>query len=142
MGKVMAKIKLTNSLDAGIARTGALSHDQVRTLEMEGLVDTGATLLVIPEEAAAFLGLPVVGQRPIRLADGRVRSFPVVGELRIEILGRDMATDAVVMPIGTTILIGQVVLETLDLVVNPKSRDVLVNPEHPDGPMADALSAA
>jgi clan AA aspartic protease len=142
MGKVMAKIKLINALDSGNTRSGNLRPEQVRTLELEGLVDTGATLLVIPEEVAAFLGLPEVGKRPIRLADGRVRNFPVVGELRIEILGRDMSTDAVVMPIGTTILIGQVVLETLDLVVDPKSRDVLVNPAHPDGPMADALRAA
>ena len=142
MGKVMAKIKLQNSVDLNNARSGLLHSEQVRTLEMEGLVDTGATLLVIPEEVAAFLGLPEVGKRPIRLADGRVRNFPVVGDLRIEILGRDMSTDAVLIPIGTTILIGQVVLETLDLVVDPKSRDVLVNPAHPDGPMADALSAA
>jgi clan AA aspartic protease len=142
MGKVMATIKLINALDSGNARAGNLRLEQVRTLEMEALVDTGATLLVIPEEVAAFLGLPEVGKRPIRLADGRVRNFPVVGELRIEIFGRDMSTDAVVMPIGTTLLIGQVVLETLDLVVDPKSRDVLVNPAHPDGPMADALSAA
>jgi clan AA aspartic protease len=138
----MAKIKLRNSVDLAYARSGHLHVDQVRTLEMEGLVDTGATLLVIPEEAAAFLGLPEVGKRTIRLADGRVRNFPVVGDLRIEILGRNMSTDAVVMPVGTTLLIGQVVLETLDLVVDPKSRNVLVNPAHPDGPMADALSAA
>lgn len=134
----MAKIKLQNALDLGNAHLGTLRPEQVRTLEMEGLVDTGATLLVIPEETAAYLGLPKVGERPIRLADGRIRSFPVVGDLRIEILGRNMAVDAVVMPIGTTILIGQIVLEFLDLVVDPKSRDVLVNPAHPDAPMAYA----
>jgi clan AA aspartic protease len=138
----MAKIRLTNQHDLASAREGRLRPDQVRSLEMEGLVDTGATLLIIPEEAAAFIGLPQVGTRPIRLADGRVRRFPVVGDLRVEILGRDMSCDAVVMPIGTTILIGQIVLETLDLIVDPKSRDVLVNPAHPDGPMADAQSAA
>jgi clan AA aspartic protease len=142
MGKVMSKVKLTNAHDAESARRGTLHPDQVRTLEMEGLVDTGATLLMIPEEAAAALELPEVGKRPIRLADGRIRSFPVVGSLRVEILGRDMACDAVVTPLGTTILIGQIVLETLDLVVDPKSRNVLVNPEHPDGPMADAMHAA
>jgi clan AA aspartic protease len=138
MGSVMAKVKLRNSVDLGKVHEGSLRPEQVRTLEMEGLVDTGATGLVIPEEAAAFLGLSKVQERPIRLADGSVRSFPQVGDLRIEILGRGMAVDAVVMPIGTTLLIGQVVLEFLDLVVDPKSRDVLVNPAHPDAPMAYA----
>jgi clan AA aspartic protease len=142
MGKVMSKIKLQNLGDLFNVRSGLLRSDQVRSLEMEGLVDTGATLLVIPEEVAAFLGLPEIGRRPIKLADGRIPSFPVVGGLFIEILGREMTCDAVVMPIGTTILIGQIVLEALDLVVDPKSREVLVNPDHPDGPMAEALSAA
>ena len=142
MGKVMAKIRLQNVVDVANALSGHLRPDQVRSLEVRGLVDTGATLLVIPEEIAAFLGLPEIGRRPIKLADGRIPSFPVVGGLFIEILGRQMTCDAVVMPIGTTILIGQIVLEALDLVVDPKSRDVFVNPDHPDGPMAEALSAA
>lgn len=138
----MATIKLQNVGDLSRLRARELRTEQVRTLEMEGLVDTGATLLVIPEEAAAYLGLPQVGERAIKLADGRIRRFPVVGELRIEIFGRSMSSDAVVLPLGTTILIGQVVLETLDLVVDAKSRDVRVNPAHPDGPLSEALSAA
>jgi clan AA aspartic protease len=141
-GNVMAKIKLQNSFDLAKFREGTLRRHQVRALETEGRVSTGATLLVIPEEVAAFLGLPTVDKRRIMLADGRIRSFPVVGDLRIEVLGRDMSTDAVVMPIGTTILIGRVVLETLDLVVDPRSRDVFVNPAQPDGPLAEALTAA
>jgi clan AA aspartic protease len=141
MGKVMAKIKLTNLGDQSNARRGLLQPDQVRTLEMEGLVDTGATTLVIPMEVAEALGLPEVGRRPVRLADGTVRDFPQVSELHIEILGRGMACDAIAMP-GKTLLIGQIPLEMLDLVVDPKSRDLAVNPESPDVPMLDAMRAA
>jgi len=141
MGKVMAKIKLSNLFDVSNARRGFLQPDQVRTLEMEGLVDTGATTLIIPAEVAEALGLPEVRRRSVRLADGSVRDFPQVSELHIEILGRDMPCDAIVMP-TKTLLIGQIPLEWLDLVVDPKSRDLLVNPEHPDGPMAEAMRAA
>jgi hypothetical protein len=137
----MTRIKLQNAYDLAKARQGTIEVDCVRTLEMDGLVNTSMTLLVIPEEISSFLGLPVFGQRPIRLADGRVRNFPTVGELCIEILGRTMNCDAVVMPVST-VLIGHVVLTALDLVVNTESGDVGGNPDHPDGPVLDALSAA
>ncbi|HEX6766785.1 MAG TPA: retroviral-like aspartic protease family protein [Polyangiaceae bacterium] len=137
----MAKIKLVNSVDQGNVPRGLLRPDQVRTFEMDGLVDTGATMLVIPAEVAERLGLREVGRRPVKLADGTVRDFPQVSELYIEILGRGMPCDAIVMP-TKTLLIGQIPLEGLDLIVDPKSRDVAVNPESPDVPMFDALSAA
>jgi clan AA aspartic protease len=120
---------------------GLLDATQVRTLELEGLVDTGATSLVIPTEVAEALGLREVGRYPVRLADGSVRDFPKVSELHIEIFGRGMACDAIAVP-AKTLLIGQIPLEMLDLVVDPKSRELAVNPESPDAPMFDAMSAA
>jgi len=137
----MAKIKLTNVIDSAHVRQGILQPDQVRTLEMEGLVDTGATSLVIPTRVAKALGLPEVGRYPVRLADGSVRDFPKVSELHIEILGRGMLCDAIAVP-SETLLIGQIPLEMLDLIVDPKSRDLAVNPESPDAPMFDAMHAA
>jgi len=51
-----------------------------------------------------------------------------------------MTCDALVMPTGTTPLIGQLQLEALDLIVDSKSRDVMVNPASPDMPMLDLLA--
>jgi hypothetical protein len=48
---------------------------------------------------------------------------------------------ALVVPAGSTALIGQIPLEALDLVVDPKSRDVRVNPASPDVPCLDLLAA-
>jgi len=53
-----------------------------------------------------------------------------------------MTCDALVLPAGTTALIGQIPLEGLDLVVDPKSRDVHVNPASPDGPLMELLRAS
>jgi clan AA aspartic protease len=141
MGKVMAKIKLINSVDKGEAHRGLIRSDQIRVLEVEGLVDTGATTLVVPIEVVETLGLTEIGRRSVRLADGSVHDFPQVGDLYIEILGRGMSCDAIAMP-TKTLLIGQIPLEGLDLVVDPKSRDLAVNPESPDVPMFDAMHAA
>jgi hypothetical protein len=62
--------------------------------------------------------------------------------VRLEILGRDMTCDALVEPAGTTALIGQIPLEGLDLVVDPKSREVTVNPASPDSPLMDLYATA
>ena len=53
-----------------------------------------------------------------------------------------MSCDALAAPEGTTPLIGQIPLEALDLVVDPRSRELRTNPAHPDGPLMYALRAA
>ncbi len=142
MGKVMTRIKLTNSLDIGNARSGALLPEQIRSLELDALVDTGATLLALPEDAVDKLGLRQLDWRKVRLADGNVRDMALVGDLRVEILGRVMTCDALVMPARMTPLIGQIQLEALDLLVDAKSRQATVNPASPDVPLLDLLHAS
>jgi clan AA aspartic protease len=142
MGKVMTRIRLTNSADLENRDAGALRPEQVRTLELEALVDTGATTLAIPQDAADALGLVERRRRRVRLADGTIAEFAVVLNLVVEILGRDTVCEAFVLPAGTTALIGQIPLEALDLIVDPSSREVRVNPASPDAPLLDLLRAS
>jgi clan AA aspartic protease len=142
MGKTMIKIRLTNSTDFNLRDAGVLAPEQVRTLELEALVDTGATTLAIPQDAADALGLVEKRKRRVRLADGTIAEFPVVLDLIVEILGRDTVCEAFVLPAGTTALLGQIPLEALDLVVDPSSREVRVNPASPDAPVLDLLRAS
>jgi clan AA aspartic protease len=114
----MAKVKLSNTTDEDKAREGSIPREAVRRVEVEALVDTGATMLVIPEDLVARLGLREYERRKVRLADGGVREVARVGSLRFEVLGRDMICDALVMPAGTPPLIGQMQLEALDLLVD------------------------
>jgi clan AA aspartic protease len=132
-------MKLVNSGDLRLARDGLLARESVRELELEALVDTGATDLVLPADVVSALGLPEIDQREIRLADGSVRVVSKVSELRVEILGRRMGSDAYVMPAGSTPLIGQIQLEDLDLIVDPRSRELRVNPESPNIARGDLL---
>ena len=138
----MAKLKLENLGDSAAVARGLLPASEVRRLEIEALVDTGATTLVIPADVAASLGLRETHRRKAKLADGSIVEVPVVTDLYIEILGRGMACDALLMPAGSTPLIGQIPLEGLDLVVDPKSREVTVNPASPDTPLYDLLRAS
>jgi clan AA aspartic protease len=142
MGKVMIKLTLTNLVDSGNADRGMISNDKVRRIELDALVDTGATMLVIPADAARALGLRELPPRRAKLADGSIRDFSVVKDLQIEILGREMTCDALVAPEGSIPLIGQIPLEALDLIVDPKSRELRVNPASPDTPLLDLLRAS
>ena len=142
MGKVMTRVKIANSADVEIVGRGLLTPESVRRVEIDALVDTGATMLALPEDVVRELGAPSLGMRKARHARGIVIEVEWVGNLRIEILGRQMTTDALVLPAGATPLIGQIPLEALDLVVDPKSRELRVNPESPDMPLLDLMCVA
>jgi len=142
MGRVMQLIKLTNSYDEERVLLGESRAEDVRSVEIEALVDTGATMLVLPADVVAKLGVRVLGHRNVRYADGRRNAVPWVGGVRITILGRETIVTALVEGPGTTPLIGQIPLEELDLLVDPKSRELRVNPASPDAPLLDILIAA
>jgi clan AA aspartic protease len=142
MGKIMTKVKLTNNTDRDNVDRGLTAPEGVRSIVVEALVDTGATMMTIPRDVAEALGLPYRGYRNVRYADGRTARIPWVGSLLIEILGREMVCDALVEAVGSTPLIGQIPLEGLDLLVDPKTREARVNPASPDLPMLDLLHVA
>ena len=139
---MMTKLTLWNNTDLDNAEKGLIRPDEVRTVELEALVDTGATQLVIPIDVCKKLGLRPGRTVPVLLADGTDRDMICYTSLHISILGRDMACDTLAAPEGTTPLIGQIPLEALDLIVDPKSRELRTNPAHPDGPLVYALRAA
>jgi clan AA aspartic protease len=137
MGKVVNRIKLSNSTDLGKADAKEIDPSAVRTMTIEGIVDTGATSLAIPEDVARALGLEFKGTRSVKMANGERHALHWVRAVGVEILGREMTCDAYVLPAGVPALIGQIPLEALDLIVDPKSRELRVNPESPDAPLLD-----
>lgn len=133
MGEVRVKARLTNAADDELVRHGMLKPDQVRTYEAEALVDTGAVRTIVPPHVVARLGLATRGQRMAEYADGRKEAVSVTGPLIVEIDGRDTIEDALVL--GDEVLIGQTVLEKLDLFVDCQGRRLVPNPAHPDQPV-------
>ena len=138
----MEKIKLTNDYELTQAEAGTLEASKVRTAEVEALVDTGATMMLLPADVVARLGVPVKGHRKVRYADSRVEEVPWVAGVRIDVKGRNAVVSALVGPAGSTALLGQIPLEEMDFVVDPKSRELRPNPASPDAPVLDLLGAA
>ena len=135
----MVKMKLTNFTDVQMAKAGFIPESQVRTAEVDALADTGAINMAIPEDVAELLGAPIVRRERVRVADGRSMEVPYVGGIWVEVMGRGVGGDAIVLPEGTTALLGAVQLEIMDFVVVPSSGEVIPNPAHPDGPILDML---
>ena len=125
MGKVIERVKITNVFDPS------------KSMEIDALVDTGATMLVLPQNIVHKLGLKKVRDVKVRYANNKVEIKPVYRAVIVEILGREGTFDVVCEDEGTQPLIGQVVLEVLDLVLAPKERKLIPNPASPETPMID-----
>jgi clan AA aspartic protease len=138
----MNRIKLTNNSDLVLFRHGIVAAEEVRSIELDALIDTGAVMLALPEDVVARLGLAAGPKTKVRDALGRSAEVGLTSDIRFEMLGREMLCDAYVLPVGAMPLIGQIQLEALDLVVDPRVQEVRVNPEHPDGPILDLLACA
>ena len=130
----MLKIKLINYEDVRDVERGLVAAEAVRAVEIDALADTGAIELAIPEEVVEALGLPIIRHRRLTVADGRKVVLPMAGIVVVEVLGRDVTGEAIVLPRGSRALLGAVQLELMDLVVVPRTGEVITNPEHPDGP--------
>ena len=55
MGKTLVTLKLTNNRDAILAEVGAIPADQVRRAEVEAIVDTGASITVLPRRSGTWI---------------------------------------------------------------------------------------
>jgi hypothetical protein len=133
MGEIRVKARITNTLDEMLARRGRLAKDEVRTYEAQAVVDTGAIRTVIPVHVMEMLGIEARGERVAEYDDGRKDVVPITEPLAIELLGRDTLDEALVL--GDEVLIGQTVLEKLDLLADCANRRLIPNPDHPDQPV-------
>jgi clan AA aspartic protease len=136
MGRVTVEIEVTNDRDEGKAQEGTLPREQVRRVTLNALVDTGATMLVLPDDIVQRLGLPVVRQVKTRFASGEVASRTIYGPARLTVLKRVVNVDVLSAPPGVPALLGQIPLEGLDFVVDPRNQRLMPNPESPDPEMA------
>jgi predicted aspartyl protease len=135
MGKVVTKALLSNNQDLTRLADGRIVVDQVRQQEQELIVDTGARAVGLPLSIIEQLGLPATRKVTVTLSDGSRQERQLYGELRVQVGDRDDVFSCVAKPEGAPLLLGQIVLEALDLVVDCGRQRLIPNPEAPDGMM-------
>jgi clan AA aspartic protease len=119
MGETKAKLTLVNTIDQGMAKRGLLKESDVRKAEVEAVVDTGATPLVIPEALRVKLGLDIKKSSAVTLAGGKRDSCTVAGPVGIYWNDRDTLSNPIVLSGETDeVLLGVYPLEEMDLMVD------------------------
>ena len=129
MGMVYAKLRLLNAIDVGLFKRGMLEEGKIRQVEVEALVDSGAMNMVVPDHIAVQLGLDHVDFTEVELANSRAEKVEVVGPVEIRFANRVSAANAVVL--GNEVLLGAILMQDMDVVVDPRRERLIVNPENP-----------
>jgi clan AA aspartic protease len=130
MGRVVVRAKIENLGDLYAVHQNLIEPSGVRWIEVDdALVDTGATGLGLPRRMIKQLGLMEFGMRPVNTTRG-VRQAKVYAAVRLIVQGRDCIQDVTEVGASCPVLIGQLPLEAMDLVVDPRSRRVIGNPAH------------
>ena len=133
MGEIHTDVALENAGDRAHFQRGGCEESEVRQSTIDGIVDTGAVTLVLPQNVVERLGLEQQGTAFVTYADERREERPLAGPVSVQIGNRSMITNCVVGPPLSEPLVGQVVLETLDLIADCTKRTL--TPRYPDYPL-------
>jgi len=129
MGRTVERVKIQNYGDIYDVSRGRISQSEIRTVEIDAIVDTGATYLCLPPNVIEQLGLIYSHSAVVTTANGNVERRIFEGA-RIEIQERTVQIQVMENDENTPALIGYLILEALDFVVNPKTQGLMGNPEH------------
>lgn len=124
MGVIYIPIKVRNPLA------------KAKAIEVRPKVDSGATLLVLPGEVAKKLKLSFIRKQTVKYANEETAVRDIVGMVEVEVCGRKGWFEAIVEPDKRYVLLGAVVMESLDLIVEQRSLSIYRNPRS-ELPMAE-----
>lgn len=125
MGRFSVEVEVANNADLILVQLGMLPPDKLRRVTAKGVVDSGATLVVLPDSIVRQLGLLPAGNLSVTYADDRQATRERVGNFTIKLLGREDVFNGWVEPNRKDVLIGAVVLEVLDLLIDCKNQQLV-----------------
>jgi predicted aspartyl protease len=130
MGRVVVSAVIQNWDDVKQARAGERGADAVRSIRVDqALVDTGATYLGLPRRFIDLLGLQMTRERLARTTAGTVKGR-IYEPVQLTVAGRDCWPEVAEVDDACPVLIGQIPLESLDLLVDPVGQRLIGNPAH------------
>jgi predicted aspartyl protease len=130
VGRFSVDVELVNDEDVVRAKAGIIPADQIRRATIRGVVDSGATRLVIPVSVAQQLGLEPSGRTDVRYADGRVAERAIAERIRLTYGGRSSIFNAILEPGRESALIGAIVLEDLDFLIDCSGQRLVPRDPH------------
>ncbi len=128
---VYAEIELINSTDMAMARKHIIGEEEVKRMQVRMVVDTGSWLMAINESIRDYLDLQVVYQTTLAMANGQPITRDVVGPIEVHFGDQKSVCNAFVLPGDSEPLLGAIPMEEMDLLVDPKRQQLVLNPEYP-----------
>ena len=93
MGDVYVEIVLENYIDKILSKRGYLEIEKIRMEKVKILVDSGCTMLVLPQDLVERLGLELTGEKVIvTYANEHKEELPVAETLTVKAGNRSMGT--------------------------------------------------
>ena len=131
MGLVYAEITLINGEDLILANRNIIGKDEIRQMNVNMLVDSGAYMLAINETIQEQLQFPIIEKRKAQMANGSIEEYDVVGPVEVRFKNRQSTCRALVLPGDNEPLFGAIPMEDMDVLNHPLRQELIVNPEHP-----------
>ncbi|MDR0443455.1 MAG: aspartyl protease family protein [Treponema sp.] len=122
MGLVHENITLKNAFDVRDCRRGIIAESQVRQVNIQAMVDTGAETLVINEVMRQELGLEVMGEQWVRMANEASCVCKFTEPVEIHWKDRSSIIRAFVLDGSKEVLLGAIPLEDMNVMVDPGGR--------------------
>ena len=131
MGIIYADIELISEEDLVLARRNIIGEDEIKKMNVQMLVDSGAYNLCINETIQEQLSLPFIEKRKAQLANGHVAEYDIVGPVVVKFKNRRTVCNALVLQGDSEPLLGAIPLEDMDVIIHPLRQELIVNPDHP-----------
>jgi clan AA aspartic protease len=125
MGTVYAELTLRNSEDVTLAKQNYIKPENIRTVTVTAIVDTGSYSLMLDEQTSQELGLEKTGEQRIRITNGERIVCPVTTPVEINWKDRQSVMRVITVPGLPQILLGLLPLEEMDLIVHPGKHELV-----------------
>lgn len=132
MGEIVVQCEVENTVDRANADRGLVAESRVRRASVEGVVDTGAIMLMLPGNLVERLGLAAGQTVTVTYADERSEERQVAGPVTVKIGDRITQTQCVIGPPQCKTVIGRLVVGAMDMVADGTNRTL--TPRNPDYP--------
>jgi hypothetical protein len=125
MGMVQTEILLKNLRDQMDFELGHIKEQDVKTVTVTAVVDSGAMGMVITESLRQQLGLGIKGERQVTFANNTKEIAKIADPVEIWWKNRDAICSPIVVSGEGRILLGAVPLELMDLIVDPVRQELI-----------------
>lgn len=130
MGRIIEKVEISNVFDIEKSKKGIINSEQIRKVEVEAIVDTGATYMCLPPKIIKELDLMEADEVSVKTGNGITNlklfdgAFIYIKERTTTMRVMENKDDSIPP------LIGYLVLEAMDWVINPNTKELTGNPEN------------